>query len=169
VLKPVVEHDRRHAELLDGRARRVVAVGADHDGDSGQPPREQERLVAGFLRVEADRGGVRDDLDAARGAPVAAADDGRTMAQRDECLDGHLDRRRLAGPTHGEIADGHDATGQSPGLEEAAAVEPFAGSEQSPVAAAGDGEHASRARPEAFLPASNEALAGFHAWAPGQR
>src|SRR4030095_3190325 len=72
-------------------------------------------------------------------------------------------------PAHGEITDRHDATRQRPGFQEPASVEPFAGSEQSTVAAARDRQHAGRSRPEAFLPAANEALAGFHVLAPGRR
>src|SRR5436309_574224 len=80
MLEAVVEDDRSHAELLYGQPRSVVTVRADQHRDARQPPREEKRLVARFLGIEVDRRGVGDDLDPARAAPVAAADDSWPVA-----------------------------------------------------------------------------------------
>ncbi len=109
MLKRIVENDRGHPELLDGDSRGIVTVRADHDGDARQPTREKERFVTRFLRVETDRGGVRNDLDATRAAAVAAADDRRSMTEGGEGLDGHLDGRGLPRPSHGQVSDGDHA------------------------------------------------------------
>jgi len=105
VLERVVEHDRRDAEALDGEPRRRVAVAADDDRHPGQATREEERLVAGFLRVEPDRRRIGNDVDPAGAPAVAAAHDGGPVAEGGERLDGDLDRRRLARAADGQVAD----------------------------------------------------------------
>src|SRR2546426_139156 len=169
VLKRIVENDRGHSELLDGDSRGLMTVRADDDGDARQPTREQKRLVTRFLRVEGDRGGVRDDLDPARAAPVAAADDRGSMAEGGERLDRHLDGRRLAGSADGQVADGDHAARQGARFQDSPSVEPFACSEQAAVATTGDGQNPRRPRPEALLPAADEAFARLHGPAPGWR
>jgi len=167
VLEPVVEDDRGHAESLDRHARGVVAVGPHHDGNARQPTREQKGLVAGLLGIEADRGGVGDDLNAACAAPIPPADDRRAMTERRQRLDGHLHRGRLSRAADGQVADRDDAARQRARFQDAAPVEPFASAEETPIAATGDREHARRCRAEALFPSADEALPRIHARAPG--
>ena len=156
VLERVVEHDRAHAEALDGALRRLVAVAADEDRHAGQPTREKERLVAGLLRVQPDGRRVGDDLDAAAPPAVAAAHDGGTVAEDRERLHGDLDRRRLARATDGQVADRDHGTADRARLQHAAPVEPLPRAEKPAVAPARRRQEAPRPASEALLPAARE-------------
>jgi len=52
VLEPVEEHDRGHAKTFRCRAPASWRFAPTTTGIPGRPAREQERLVARYLRVE---------------------------------------------------------------------------------------------------------------------
>jgi len=108
MLEAVVEDDCRDGEALDGQARGVVTVPAHHHRHSGQPARQQKRLIACILGVEPDRAGVGDNLHTAALPPVAAAHDRGPMAEVGQRLDRPLHGGRLARPSNRQIAHRDD-------------------------------------------------------------
>jgi hypothetical protein len=168
VLEGVVQHDGGDAEPLDRVARGLVPIAAHDDRDPWKAPRQQERLVPAFLRVEPDRCGVGHDLHAVAPASIAPAHQRRQAPELDERAHGQLGRGRLAGAADREIADGDDGAAKPARSEQPQRVQPVARPEQAAVAAGGDVEHARHRGAEAALPARAEPLVNApHARCPG--
>jgi hypothetical protein len=105
VLEAVVEDERVGAELLHGEARQVGAARPAQHARAGEPPREQEGLVAGLARAEEDARAVGDHARVAPARAVAAREQRDAPAAREEAL-GDGDRRgRLPRAAHGQVAD----------------------------------------------------------------
>ena len=104
-----------HAELPLGQRAGQVAIGRHaHDG-AGHLPRQHQRLVAGRSTVASIARAVGHDDHAVGGvgAPVAAAQDRRPLAARDQPLGEGRHDRRLAGAADREIADADHRTQQA--------------------------------------------------------
>ena len=114
MLKAVVEHVDRGAELGFGEDAGAIAVGTGQHDDAGQLPRQHHRLVARHIEAGADLPRVADDDDVLRlaRAAVAAAENGRLLAHLEQHPGDGGRERRLAAAADGEIADADDRVAQ---------------------------------------------------------
>ena len=116
VLKPVVEHVDRRAELVFGQAAGEIPIGRHQDRGAGELPREHQRLVAGAIEIAADPVGVAHDHDAVDRprSRVTAAEDRGALAHRQQLARDRRHHRRLPAAADGEIADADHRPAQPP-------------------------------------------------------
>ncbi len=114
MLKAVVEHVHRGAELGFGEDAGAIAVGTGQHDDARQLTGQHHRLVARHIQAGADLPRVADDDDFFRPAraAVAAAENGRLLTHFEEHPGDSSSKRGLAAAADGEIADADDGVAQ---------------------------------------------------------
>src|SRR6266568_5712232 len=110
VLKAIVEHVDRAAEVVLGQTSGKIAAGRREHGDAVEAPREHQRLVAGTVEIRANAVGIaHDDHAIPRVAPgVAAAQNRGPFAHLAQARRDQRGQRRLRPAADRDIADADD-------------------------------------------------------------